>query len=34
MERTINLEHSEKNEPHGSNSSEVIESEKRAYLNA
>ena len=35
LEGTLNLEHFEKrNKPHSSSISEVIESEKRAYLNA
>ena len=35
LECTLNLEHFEKrNKPHSSSISEVIESEKRAYLNA
>ena len=34
LECTLNLEHFEKNEPHSSSISEVIDSERRAYLNA
>ena len=33
LESTLNLEHFEKNEPHSSSISEVIDSERRAYLN-
>ena len=33
MESTLNFEHFEKNERHSSNISEVIDSERRAYLN-
>ena len=35
LESTLNFEHFEiKNEPHSSSISEVIDSERRAYLNA
>ena len=34
LECTLNLEHCEKNEPHSSSISEVIDSKISAYLNA
>ena len=34
LEYTLNLEYFEKNEPHSSSISEIIDSERLAYLNA
>ena len=34
LESTLNFEHFEKNEPHSSSTSEFIDSERGAYLNA